>query len=127
MQRVKSVEELFLRSLLLSEKLNVVDEQQVDIAELVPKTGHLVVAQRVDHLVRELLARHVADRGLWHALLHFVPDRLHQVGLAHSYPAVQEERVVGLRRTLSNSARCGMCELIAAADQIGRASCRERV
>ncbi len=41
---------------------------------------------------------------------------LHQVGLAHSDPAVEEERVVGLRRTLRNRLAGGVGELIAAAN-----------
>ena len=57
------MEELFLRALLLREELDVVDEQHIDRAELVAEAGHLVVAQRVDHLVSELLDRDVADGG----------------------------------------------------------------
>ncbi len=59
------------------------------------KLSHLVVAQRVDHVIRKLLARHVADGRLRLAPLHLVPDGLHQMRLAHAHAAVEEQRVVG--------------------------------
>ena len=85
-------------------------------AELVAEAGHLVVAQRVDHLVGELLAGDVADGRLRHAPLDLVPDGLHQVGLAHADAAIQEERVIGLRGTLSHGLARRVSKLIAAAD-----------
>ena len=83
------------------------------------KTGHLVVAQRVDHLVGELLARHVADRRLRHAPLDLVSDGLHQVRLAHANAAIEEQRVVGFRWTLGHGLACRMSKLVAAADHEG--------
>ena len=65
-QRVEGVEELFLGAFLLRQELDVVDQQHVHVAELVAEAGHLVVAQRVDHLVGELLAGDVADGRLRH-------------------------------------------------------------
>jgi len=78
--------------------MDVIDQQHIDIAELVAEADHLVVAQRVDHLVGELLAGDIADGRLREALLDLVPDGLHQVGLAHADAAIQEQRVVGFRR-----------------------------
>ena len=91
-------------------------EQHVDAAELVAEAGHLVVAQRVDHVVGELLAGYVADGGLRLAPLDFVSDGLHQMRLAHADAAIQEERVVGFGRTLGDGLACGMRELVAGAD-----------
>ena len=49
-------------------------------------------------------------------LLDLVADGLHQVGLAHADAAVEEERVVGFRRTFGDRLAGGVGELIAAAD-----------
>ena len=49
-------------------------------------------------------------------LLDLVPDGLHQVGLAHADAAIEEQRVVGLRRTLGDRLAGGVGELVAAAD-----------
>ena len=115
-QSVEGVEELLLRALLAGEELDVVDEQDVDRAELVAEGRHLVVAHGVDHLVGELLARDVADGRVRCARLHEMTDGVHQVGLAHADAAVHEERVVGLRGALGDGLRRSMRELIAAAD-----------
>src|SRR5712691_11288195 len=88
-------------------------------SELVAKAGHLVVTQRVDHLVGELFTGDVTDGRLWLTPPDLVPNGLHQVGLAHSDAAIQEERVVGLGGTLCHSLACRVRELIAAADHEG--------
>ena len=119
MQCVEGVEELFLRAFLLRQKLDVIHQEHIDVAELVAKAGHLVVTQRVDHLVGELFTGDVTDGRLWLTPPDLVPDGLHQVGLAHSDAAVQEERVVGLGRTLCHGLARRVRELIAAADHEG--------
>ncbi len=119
MQGVEGVEELFLGALFLGKELNVVDQQHVHIAELVAEAGHLVVAQRVDHLVGELLAGYVADGGLGLLPLDFVADGLHQVGLPHSHATIKEERVVGLRGTLGDRLAGGVGKLVSAPDHEG--------
>ena len=118
-QRVEGVEELFLGAFLLGQELDVVHQQHVHVAELVAEADHLVVAQRVDHLVGELLAGDVADGRLGLPALDLVADGLHQVGLAHADAAVEEERVVGLGRTLRHRLAGGVGELVAAADHEG--------
>ncbi len=118
-QRVEGVEELFLGAFLLGQELDVVHQQHVHVAELVAEADHLVVTQRVDHLVGELLAGDVADGRLGLAALDLVTDGLHQVGLAHADAAIQEERVVGFRRTFGHRLAGGVRELVAAADDEG--------
>ncbi len=56
-QRIEGVEEFFLRPFLARQKLNVVDHQHIDIAVALPEVDHLVVANRVDDLVRKLFRR----------------------------------------------------------------------
>src|SRR6202021_1028478 len=48
--------------------------------------------------------------------LHIVADGVHEMGLSHTDTAVEEQRVVGLRRALRDSLRCGHGELVAASD-----------
>ena len=88
MQSVESVEELFLGTFLLRQELNVVNQQDVDIPELIAESGHLVIAQRVDHLVGKLFAGDVADGNFRLTLLHLLSDGLHQVRLAHADAAI---------------------------------------
>src|SRR3954469_19663845 len=110
------MKELFLSAFLLCEELNIVDQQDVDIPELVAEAGHLVISQRIDHFVRELLAGDVADSCLRHCPLYLVPNGLHEMGLAHANTAVQEQRVVGLRRTLRDGLASRVGELVTTTD-----------
>ena len=59
-QRVEGVEELLLRALLVLQELDVVDQQDVDVAVAPLERLRLVVAQAVDEVVGELLGAHVA-------------------------------------------------------------------
>ena len=115
-ERVEGVEELFLRALLLRDELNVVDEQHIHGAEAIAEAGHAIVADGVDHLVGELFGGDVADVRDRLAALHFVADGVHQVRLAHSHAAIEEERVVGARGALGDGQRSGASKLVAVAD-----------
>src|SRR5438093_13325305 len=60
-QRVEGVEELFLRPVLSGKELDVVDEQHVYRAVLVPELAHSRGGDGADHLVGELLGRQLDD------------------------------------------------------------------
>src|SRR6185437_1293731 len=113
---VEGVEELLLGALLLGQELDIVNEQNIHVAKLVAEAGHLVVAQRIDHLVGELLARQVADGHLRLAAFDLMPDGLHEMSLAHADSAIEEERVVGLGGPLGHGQRGGVSKLVAGAD-----------
>ena len=116
MQGVESVEELFLSPLLLGKELDVVHQQHVHVAELVAEAGHLVIAERVNHLIGELLAGDIADSRLGQSPLDFVSDGLHQVSFAHTDATIEEKRVIGFGRTLRHRLASRMRELISAAN-----------
>ena len=59
-ERVEGVEELLLDPLLVLEELHVVDQQQVVVAVALLEALDPLVAERVDEVVHERLARHVA-------------------------------------------------------------------
>ena len=113
-ERVERVEELFLRLLAAGEELDVVDQEQIAVgavarAELV----HLVVLQRVDELVREAFGRHVHDARVRTLVEHAVRDGVHQVGLAETGAAADEERVVAAPAAARRSDRRRVRELVA--------------
>src|SRR6478736_9525752 len=102
-QRVERVEKFLLRSLLTTEKLNVVNQKKVGLAITLPEFDQITVLDRVDELVDEQLTREVDH-------LHVLPfrpdelaDGLHQVSLAQTDAAIDEERIVRTRRRLRDS------------------------
>ena len=80
---------------------------------------HLVIAHRVDEVVREFLARDVARAQPRLQPLGVVPDRVQQVGLAQPGVAVDEQRVVGAGRRLGHGDRGRVGEAVARTDDEG--------
>ena len=118
-QRVEGVEELLLGLDLALEELDVVDQQDVDIAVPALELGRLVVADRVDEVVGELFAGDVPDPGPGVEAADVVADRVQQVGLAQTGVAVDQQRVVRLARRLGDRDRGGVREPVRAADDEG--------
>ena len=114
-QRVEGVEELFLRTLLAGEELDVVDQQRVERAIRVLEFADGVVLQRAHHVADESLRMHVRDARILVARADLIADGVHEVRLAEADAAVDEERVVSATGILRHLHRRGARELIALA------------
>ena len=110
------MEELLLDPLLVLEELDVVDQEHVVVAVALLEALDALVAERVDEVVHEDLARHVARGEVAGVLADVARDRLQEVGLAEPGAAVDEEGVVGLRRRLRHGERRGVREAVRRAD-----------
>src|SRR6185312_15603771 len=75
------------------------------LAILTPELVHLVVLQRLDELVGEALRRDVDDASVRLLLEHAMRDRVHEVRLAETGAAAQEQRVVA-RTTFASGRGC---------------------
>ena len=100
----------------MGKELDVVHQQHVHVAELVAEAGHLVIAERVNHLIGELLAGDIADSRLGQSPLDFVSDGLHQVSFAHTDATIEEKRVIGFGRTLRHGLAGRLGKLISTAN-----------
>ena len=117
--RVERVEELLLRALLAGDELDVVDEEDIDTAVAFAELLALLRTDRVDELVRELFAGRVRDALLRVARDHRVSDRVHQMRLAESRAAVDEERVVAVARPLGHRQGSSVRETVVRAHHEG--------
>ncbi len=115
-QRIEGVEELLLGALFSGKELNVIDQQHIYTAETIAETDHPVVLDGVDHLVGELLGGEIDDGAVGLTQLDLMADRLHEVGLAHTHAAIEEERIVGLAGSGGDGQSGGMGKLVSAAD-----------
>ena len=115
-ERVERVEELLLDPLLVLEELDVVDEEHVVGAVALLEPLDALVAERVDEVVHERLARDVARGQPAGVLARVLRDRLQQVRLAEAGAAVDEQRVVRLRRRLGDRERGSVREAVRRAD-----------
>jgi len=80
------------------------DEQHIDVPVLVAERQHLVVLDRVDHLVQEALGGDVHGAQSRSGAQHAVADRVQQVRLA-SPSAEHEQRSCRRTRGFSATAR----------------------
>ena len=97
-QGLEGVEEFLLRAVLVGEELHVVDQEQVErvVALLELVEGLALVG--LNHIRDELLGVDVENLGIGLVGQQLVAHRVHQVGLAQTDAAVDEERVVQLPR-----------------------------
>ena len=115
-QRIEGVKKLGLGPFFSSQKLNVVDQQHVDGSIPLSEVDHTVVAYGVDHLVHEPLGRDVGELQVPIVLQDVLADSVHQVRFSQTHAAVDEQRVVGTRRSFGHGATRCVRELIRRAD-----------
>src|SRR5215468_1892275 len=100
---IERVKEFLLRPLFTTEELNVVDQKKVGLPITLAELHQITVLDRVDELVNKQLT---GDIDHLH-VLPFRPDELadglHQMGLAQTDAAIDEERIVCTRRRLRDS------------------------
>src|SRR5271155_498997 len=115
-ERIESVEKFFLGAFASGDELDVVNHEDVHIAETVAEGGHALEANGGNHFVGKFFGADVGEAHGRVSALERVADGLHQVRLAQSHTAVEEKRIVGLRGLLSDSQGRGVRELVGSAD-----------
>src|SRR6266566_2645177 len=110
------MKKFLLGALFPGDELDIVNQQDVHGAETVSKTDHAIKAERIDHLVGELLGADVSEPEAWIARLHHMADRLHQVCFPHPHPAIEIKGVISPRRSFGHRPRRRVRELIGPAD-----------
>src|SRR6266581_5425624 len=106
-KRVERLEEFFLRTIFASEKLDIVDQKKISLAITLPEFDQIAVLDRVDELVDEQFTREVYHLHIFLLRPDVLTNRLHQMRLAETDPAVNEQRVVRARRRLRHGkTRC---------------------
>src|ERR1700761_9105574 len=78
-QSVEGMEKLFLRSILASEELNVVDHERVQRPICRLELVHGVVLQGAHHIAHETLRMDVGNSRSWIVLLYVVSNGVHQM------------------------------------------------
>src|SRR5712675_647633 len=113
---VESVKEFLLRSLLASEKLDVVNQENISLAITLPEFDEITVLDRVDEFVDEQLTRDVDHLHVSSFRPHILSDGLHQMGFAQANAAVNEQRIVRARRRLRDGKTGCVRDFIVRAD-----------
>src|SRR5215217_7164765 len=118
-ERVEGVEERFLGFDLTFEELYIVDEQDVILPVALLKIQRRIVPDRVDEVVGEVFARHIANPHARVLILDVLANGVEQVCLTETYTTIDEERVVDDPWCLGDSQGRGVSEPVAGADNEG--------
>src|SRR6056297_4030105 len=105
------MKKLLLHAVLACQKMDVVNQQNVDIAIFVSKSRQLSVLQSRNIFVYKRFRRYVAH-GLFLVLENMVSYGMHQMGLSQTYTAIYKKGIVGRGRRMRHSQRCSMGETV---------------
>src|SRR4029453_16842404 len=104
-KRVECVKKFFLGTLFAPEKLDVVNQEKVDLTITLPEFDQITVLDGVDELVDEQFAGDINHLHVFLLGPDVLADGLHQVGLAKTDTAINEQRVVRARGRLRHGER----------------------
>ena len=91
---VERMKELFLRTLLAFQELDVVDQQEVHLPVPSAEVGGCSLLDGGNKVIRELFAGDVCDPHGGVGQKHLVPDRVHEVSFSEAHTTIEEKRVV---------------------------------
>ena len=94
------------------QELNVIDQQDVDLAVFSLEGGGSVVLNRVDEVVGEFFGRYIANFDSRVKAKRVVADRVQKVSLAQTRVSVDKQRVVSLGRGLGHGKCRGVRESV---------------
>src|SRR5437660_3813084 len=115
-KRVECVKEFLLGTLLASQKLDVINQKKIGLAITLRELYQITVLDRIDELVNEEFARDIDHLHVFLLRPNVLAGGLHQMGLAKTDSAVNEQRVVRACRCLRNRETCRMRNFVVRAD-----------
>ena len=112
------MEELLLRTLFTDNELNIVDQENVDVAIFLAELGHchvVAVTNGVDQFICKVFAGNVENFGFRIVLQYKMSNRMHQMRLSKSDSCIQVQRVVDFTRRFRDCEGGSVCEHIISA------------
>ena len=95
------MEEFGLGSFFPGNELDVIDQEDIHPSKFISKLIHLLIAERIDQLIRELFRGDVTNLPhLWKDVMlqNMISDGVKKVGLSQSHPTINKEGIVILGR-----------------------------
>ena len=96
------MEKFILRRLFFTEKLNVIDEQHVNLAVFFTERVAFAGADGIDELIHEGLGRYIEYVLIRIVVQYMIADRVQKVRLAKAGIAPDKQRVVGISGPVGN-------------------------
>ena len=115
-ERIKGVEEFFLALFAFAEKLDVVDDEDVDGSELALELGQCTLFDCADETIDEFFTAQEAYDSGREFVSCFVSDTMEQMSFSESDTAVEKQRVVCAARCVADGDAACVGEPVAWAD-----------
>ena len=113
---VEGVKKVLLGTLLTTEKMNIVNQEEVSLTVALAELDQVVVLDRVDEFIDEQFAREIHHAGAFSARAKVLADRLHEMRFAKPDASINEERIVGLGWRLRDGQARSVRDLIVRPD-----------
>lgn len=110
------MEEDFLESFLAGEEVDIINQQNIDVAEMVAEIRQGFPVQGIDVQIAEFLTEQILDFGLFYLLADGLGNGLQQMSLAKAGRTMDEKRIVNRSRRAGNGMTGAMGEAVVAAD-----------
>ena len=115
------MEKFFLGALLTYNKLNIVDQQHVNVSVFIPEFGRSRVALRTasngfNQIVRKFFTCYINNLCLLVIVNHIPGDGVHEMRFSESRASVDKKRIIGFSRRFGHRERRGMSKIIVRAD-----------
>src|SRR5262249_45396760 len=111
-KRIECVKEFFLRTLFTSEKLDVVNQEEIHLTITLAEFDQIAVLDRVEYLFNKQSAQNIDHLHFFLLPQDELAKSLHRVGLAKADTAINEQRVVRARGRLRHRESGGMRNFI---------------
>ncbi len=115
-ERIEGVEEFLLALLALTEKLDIIDDEHINGAELALKAGEVALLNCADESVDEILTAEKLNYHFSVLVFAFFADCVQQVCFTQAGIAIKEKRIVGIAGRLADGDAGCVGEAIARAD-----------
>src|SRR5689334_5912212 len=118
-ESVECMKKFLLGAFLAPQELNVVDQKEVGLPVTLAELDQVTVLNRVNELVDEQLTRDVNHLHVFSLCPDKLADGLHEMRLAETHAAIDEQRIVCSRRRLGDSETRCMRDFVVRADHEG--------
>ena len=113
------MEKFFLCRFFSYNKLNVIDQKNINISVFFTEFGHsrvISVSDGFDQFIGEFFAGYIQNFAVFIVFNNIMSDGMHQMCFSKSGTAIDKERVVGISRRFGNCQSCGLSKFVIISD-----------
>ena len=117
MKTVKCVEKFFLSGFFSYNKLNIIDEKNINISVFFTEFAHcrvVSVSDGFDQFICEFLTGYIENPAVFVVFQYKMSDGMHKMRFSETGSAVNKQRIVGIPRRFGNCESCCLGEFVVA-------------